>query len=53
MCSTRKGRDEVHGFLLSHKINGSTEGVQRMDTQDVHDGMFTKEKKFMALGEDV
>ena len=40
MCSTRKGRDEVHGFLLSHKINGSTEGVQRMDTQDVHDGMF-------------
>ncbi len=35
-----KGSDEVHGFLLYHSVNGSTEGVQRTDTHDdVDDGM--------------
>ncbi len=32
--------DEVHGFLLSHGVNGNTETGQRTDTHDdVDDGM--------------
>jgi hypothetical protein len=32
--------DEVHRFLLIHRVNGSPEGVQRTNTNDdVHDGM--------------
>ncbi len=32
--------DEVHRFLLTHRVNGSPEGVQRTNTHDdFHDGM--------------
>jgi len=35
-----EGSDEVHRFLLTHRVNGSPEGVQRTNTHDdVHDGM--------------
>ncbi len=35
-----EGSDEVHRFSLTHRVNGSPEGVQRTNTHgDVHDGM--------------
>ncbi len=35
-----EGSDEVHRFLLTHRVKGIQEGVKRTNTHDdVHDGM--------------
>jgi hypothetical protein len=44
-----EGSDEVHSFILSHSVNGSTEAGQRTDTHDdVDDGMVVDSGPSMA-----